>query len=91
MVAVASPDHQAAEQIVSGDIVNDHAPVYVVEMTGGPFTAQRSPPGVPAPQGSFLTLTIDAQTFGVLDLGISTNTPDLTRIDRDVVDLLAEP
>jgi hypothetical protein len=36
--AVASPDHQAAEKIVSGDIVNDHVAVYVVEVTGGTFT-----------------------------------------------------
>jgi hypothetical protein len=35
---VASPDHQAAEKIVSGDIVNDHVAVYVVEVTGGTFT-----------------------------------------------------
>ena len=28
-------------KVVTGDIVNDHTPVYVIEMTGGPFTAYR--------------------------------------------------
>jgi hypothetical protein len=70
MIATASPDHQAAEEIISGDIVNDHAPVYIIEMTGGPFTARSSPPGVPAPQGDVLTLTVDAQTYRVTDSSI---------------------
>ena len=89
MLAVASPDHQAAEKVVSGDIVNDHAPVYVVEMTGGPFVAKfaSTPPGAPTPQGSVLTLTIDAQTYGVMDSGIGQMAPDLTQIGPDVVDL----
>ena len=90
MVAVASPDHQAAEQVVSGSIVNDHAPVYVVAMTGGRFAANSSPPGVPVPQGNVLTLTVAAESFSVMDVGISDNAPDLTRIDPDVVDLLAK-
>ena len=41
---VASPDHQAAEKIVSGDIVNDHVAVYVVEVTGGTFTDNTARP-----------------------------------------------
>lgn len=92
MVAVASADHQVAEQIVSGDIVNDHVPVYVIEMTGGPFTANGAsvPPGQSAPQGSVLTVTVDAQTFEGLDVGIVDTAPDLTLISPDVVDLLAE-
>jgi hypothetical protein len=89
MVAVASPDHQAAEQIVSGDIVNDHAPVYVVAMTGGPFTSIRGNPfGGPSSQGDVLTLTVDARTYDVTDVGITSVQPDLTQIDPDVVDLL---
>jgi hypothetical protein len=89
MIAVASTDHQAAEKVVSGDIVNDHAPVYVVEMTGGPFTAKyaSTPPGVPAPQGNVLTITVDALTYRVTDAGIMPNAPDLTQISSDVVDL----
>jgi hypothetical protein len=52
MIAVYSPDHQAAEKIISGDIVNDHAPVYVIEVTGGPFadTNASVPPGAPPPR-----------------------------------------
>jgi hypothetical protein len=87
MIATVSPDHQAAEKITSGDIVNDHAPVYVIEITGGPFTADRSPPGVPATQGDVLTLTVDARTYRVTDAGISNDAPDLRQIGSVVVDL----
>jgi hypothetical protein len=80
--AVASPDHQAAEKIVSGAIVNDHVAVYVVEVTGGTFTdnTASTPPGVPAPSGSVLTLTVDAQSFRVTDFGLTDTAPDLTQI-----------
>ena len=86
MIATASPDHQAAEKITSGDIVEDHEPVYVIEITGGPFTARSSPAGVPAPQGNVLTLTLNAQTYSVLDVGITNDAPDLTQIGP-VIDL----
>jgi hypothetical protein len=80
--AVFSPNHQAAEKIVSGDIVNDHVAVYVIEVTGGTFTdnAASTPPGAPAPSGSVLTLTVDAQSFRVLDFGLTDTAPDLTQI-----------
>ena len=89
MRAVAASDHQAAQDVVSGAIVNDHAPVYVVAMTGGPFTASHHPPGVAAPQGDVLTVTVDARTFRVTDVGIHSAAPDLTAIDSKAVDLLA--
>lgn len=89
MVAVYSPDHQAAEAIVSGDVVNDHVPVYVIEVTGGPFTCSACsyPAGASPPQGNALTLTVNAQTFQVTDFGITPNPPDLTKISRDIVNL----
>jgi hypothetical protein len=89
MTAVCSPDRQAAEKAISGDIVNDHVPVYVVEVTGGPFTDNLAsvPPGGSAPQGNALTITVNAQTFQVTDLGITSNVPDLTQISSDVVNL----
>jgi hypothetical protein len=90
MIAVASPDHQVAEQLVSGDIVNDHAPVYVVEMSGGPFIAAEAPNGGAPFQGDFLTITVDAQTLVGTDAGITTVAPDLTLISPDVVNLLAD-
>jgi hypothetical protein len=91
VTAVASSDHQVAEAAVSGgSIVNDHVPVYVVLVTGGTFTSLEAPPGVPAPTGIALTLTIDAQTFDGLDSGIMKYAPDLRQIDPNVVDLLAE-
>lgn len=90
MIAVASPDHQLAEQLVSGDIVYDHVPVYVVAMSGGPFTALEAPNGAQPFQGDYLTLTINAQTFVGTDAGITRDPPDLTLISAHVVDLLAD-
>ena len=87
IVAVASPDQQAAEAVVSGDLIPFHAAVYVVVVTGGTFTAGRHPPGVPAPQGSVLTLTVDAATYAVLGVGIVDAVPDLSKISSDIVDL----
>jgi hypothetical protein len=89
MIAAYSADHQAAEKIISGDIVYDHVPVYVVEVTGGPFTDNTAsvPPGATPPQGNALTLTVNAQTYQVTDFGLTPNVPDLTQISPDVVNL----
>ena len=78
--AVAHSDHQAAEFLLSGAIIDDHAPVYVLKISGGTFTANHHPPGRAAPQGAFLTLTIDATTHRVTDLGLVDNEPDLSKI-----------
>ena len=88
MHAVAASDHQQAESLISGAIVDGNDPVYVVQMTGGPFTAWHHPPHVEAPQGDVLTLTIDAATHEVLDIGFDALAPDLTAIDSVLVDLL---
>lgn len=87
MRAVAASDHQAAETILSGAIINDHAPVYVIKMTGGPFTASQHPPGAAAPQGNVLTVTVDATTYRVTDVGYVNVEPDLTQIGALTVDL----
>jgi hypothetical protein len=89
MTAVYSPDREAAEKVISGDIVNDHVPVYVIEVTGGPFTCNSCsvPPGASPPQGNALTLTVDAQSYQVTDSGLTPNVPDLTQISSDVVNL----
>jgi hypothetical protein len=89
MVAVAAPDHQAAAAVVSGALIADHSPVYVVQMTGGTFTATRHPRGQPAPRGNVLTITFDAATLQVTDVGYDSIAPDLTKIDAQPVDLLA--
>jgi len=88
MVAVAAADHQAAEAAISGAVLDDHAPVYVVQMSGATFTAPRHPPGVEAPTGSVLTVTFDAKTMDVLDVGYDGEAPDLGRVDSfEPVDL----
>lgn len=75
---------------MSGAIIPDHAPVYVIEMTGGTFTAQHHPPGVPAPEGKVLTLTVDAATHRVTDISYLHEAPDLDEIGSVQVDLLAQ-
>ncbi len=87
--AVAASDHQAAEMLLSGTIVYDHAPVYVIKMTGGPFTASSSP-GRPAPRGEFLTVTVDAATHRITDVGFVNAEPDLSRIGSFIADVSAE-
>jgi hypothetical protein len=84
---VAAADHQEAELVLSGATINDHAPVYVIEVTGGPFTALSHPQGVSAPQGKFLTLTLDAKTHNLTDVGFVDEEPDLTKIGPTEVDL----
>jgi hypothetical protein len=89
MHAVAAADHQAAESMLSGAIVNDHAPVYVITMTGGPFTATRHPPQLPAPQGNVLRVTVDAATHRVTDIGYVDVEPDLSQMGSHAVDMAA--
>jgi hypothetical protein len=90
MLAVWSPDHQAAEIVVSSDIVNDHAAVYVIEMTGGTFTALNGGPAGMPPHGNVLTLTVNAESFETTDVGITNMRTDLRRISSHIVDLLVD-
>lgn len=81
--AVASSDDEVAQKVVSGgDIVNNHVPVYVVEVTGGTFTAYAaSPPsGAPLPTGSVMTITVDQTTFQETDFGLGDTAPDLSQL-----------
>ncbi len=89
MHVVTASDHQAAATLLSGAIVNDHSPVYVVKMTGGPFTATSHPPGLPYPQGNVLTVTIDATTHRVTDVGYHDEEPDLGQIGSHPVEMSA--
>ncbi len=85
--AVAAHDRQAAASILSGANIEDHTPVYVIKVTGGPFTASRRAPGQAARQFAFLTVTVDAATKHLTDVGYVDDEPDLTRIGSSVVDL----
>jgi hypothetical protein len=91
MYAVEVSDHQAAEAAVSGDIVYDHAPVFVIVVVGGTFIANGAsvPLGASTPQGSVLTITLEAATYDVTDWGVSNVEPDLSKVASARVDLLA--
>jgi hypothetical protein len=90
MYAVAVSDHQAAETVLSGAIIFDHAPVFVIVIIGGPFTGRSAPPGVPLPVGTVLTLTVDAASYEITDAGIGDVEPDLSKVASAFVDLSAE-
>jgi hypothetical protein len=94
MLAVASGDHQVAEEIVSGgSVVNDHAPVFAVLMTGGAFDPHVESPGpdhMAIPPRPVLTVVIDAQTFMGVDVSFQSTVPDLTLIGPHVVSLLSD-
>jgi len=87
--AVAVSDHQDAETILSGAIINDHAPVYVIVMTGGHFIVMEHPLGAPAPEGDVLTLTVDAASYSVTDAGVVNVEPDLSSIALARIELSA--
>jgi hypothetical protein len=87
MYAVAVSDHQVAETAISGAIIYDHAPVFVIVMTGGRFTSIEAPPGGAPAEGSALTATVNAATYDVTDVSILHVEPDLSRIALDTVDL----
>lgn len=89
MVAVAAADHQAAEAVISGAILDDHSPVYVVQMTGGTFTSRHHPYGIAPPHGNVLTVTFDAATLRVTDVGYDSIAPDLRKIDVQPVNLVS--
>lgn len=84
MNVVAAADHQEAETILSGATINDHAPVYVITITGGPFTSRMHRANVSAPQGNVLTLTIDAATHRLTDVGFVDAAPDLSSLGSPV-------
>lgn len=91
MRAVAAPDNQAAEMVLSGASIPDHSPVYVVVITGGTFACDVShPPGAPEPQGSVMTFTLIAATYREYSFSIGNQQPDLDKIGSPQVDLLAE-
>jgi hypothetical protein len=58
-------------------------------MKGGPFTATHHPPGIAAPQGNVLRVTVDAATHRVTDVALVNAEPDLTQIGSHTVDLSA--
>jgi hypothetical protein len=87
MYAVAVSDHQVAELAAGGGTIYDHAPVFVIVITGGTFTARGAPLGVAPPEGSVLTLTIIAATYEIADVGIVNVEPDLSKVASDRVDL----
>ena len=67
--------------LLSGAIINDHAPVYVIKMSGGTFTSRHHPSGGAAPHGAFLTFDHRRiNSHRVTDVGYVDNEPDLTKI-----------
>lgn len=78
---------QAAVLAASGDVVSDNREVILIVERGSFVGAGvPRPSGAAAPQGSVLTLAIDAQTGELTDLGIQSNVPDLASLGPVTVD-----
>jgi hypothetical protein len=90
MYAVAVSDHQVAEAALGGGTIYDHAPVFVIVVTGGTFTARGAPAGVDPPEGTVLTLILNAATYDVTDVSIGNVEPDLSEVASARVDLSAQ-
>jgi hypothetical protein len=69
---------QAAVRSAMPIDVDSNSPVYLVVLHGQ-FVDRyaRIPPGRPFPTGTTIMFTIDTQTHGILDFGISNQTVDL--------------
>jgi hypothetical protein len=89
MYAVAVSDHQVAETAL-GSTIYDHVPVFVIVVTGGRFTGRSAPYGAALPEGTVLTLTVDAATYDVTDVSIGNIEPDLSEVASATVDLSAQ-
>lgn len=71
----------------SGDSVSDNREVFLIVAKGN-FVDDNAPrpPGAPAPSGSVLTLTVDAQSGELTDFGIQQSVPDLASLGPVTVD-----
>jgi hypothetical protein len=75
---VVSSFRDAANQLANGADIADPSAAYVVVLHGN-FTADHAGPFGAAPRGHALTLVV-SPTFDLLDLTISANAPDLSRL-----------
>jgi hypothetical protein len=87
MKAVYGPDWQAAQTAIVPTTVYEHRPVYVVQVTGGTFTAQRHPFGTAPRHGNVLVVVVDAETYDIRSLAYVSTARDLTQIGQEIVDL----
>jgi hypothetical protein len=87
MRLIAAPDRQEVETISSQALIEDHASVFVIVMTGGRFIAIDHPPDVPAPEGSVLIATVDAASYDVTDVSIVNVEPDFAKVTLASLDV----
>jgi hypothetical protein len=82
-VSYVASTRLAAVKAVSGAILTAETdrPVYVIEEDGDFVDSMAfQPPGTPAPTGTHLTLVVDATTLEVLDMGLTTTAPPLSKL-----------
>ncbi|HVZ33067.1 MAG TPA: hypothetical protein VG963_11610 [Polyangiaceae bacterium] len=81
-------------QASSGDGVPSPTKMYAVEVSDHQAAetalGASAPPGASVPQGSVLSITLDAATYDTTDWGVSNVEPDLSRVASARVDLLAK-
>jgi hypothetical protein len=73
--------HAAAVRLTSGAIVPGNEDVWAIQVEGvDEFVCRSScsfPAGAQPPRGRFITLVIDAETFGETDFGLGPDSVDL--------------
>jgi hypothetical protein len=89
--AAVAIDRQAAEQAISGSVVNDNSPVYIVQMTGGSFVPQLHRKDLASVPAAVLTIAVDAASLSILDVHYDGEAPDLTALDSHIVDIAKVP
>jgi len=92
MTAVLTTRARALASATPGDFVSGagDAPVFLVTMRGHFLaTAASRPPGAAAPVGRYLSIVVDAQTFQVLDSGLSPSPPPVSPASLGPVTYLA--
>ena len=77
---------QSAVRVMSGDAVNTHDPVYLLQIKGH-FTAYNAsvPSGAAMPTGSYLTLVVNVSDGQVDDWGVGNHSSDLASLGAVVI------
>jgi hypothetical protein len=81
LIQYSEGDRVHANLVASGARIFEHRPTYLIAIRGQftYWTAKR-PPGQPPPEGTVMTLVVDAETGRLYDVGIHTMYPRLEEL-----------
>lgn len=80
-IAYVQTTRGAANSAAGGGAVDSNQTVYLVTIAGQFIdTTAHTPPGQLSPTGTIVTLVVDANSFDILDLGITNSTPAMAHL-----------